>query len=327
MPAIYLCLSRFFTKCKNNCWLPTMKRRKKANQLVQSIEIRNANSSHIYRLPPELVLDIADQLQPLDKRCLRLSCRRYGLLLQDERKVKMDVYEREELKERAIRDVENERYFKLAETEILSDEVVADLLCSACHSIHPRRMFDAAEMLQSPHTRRCHGAKLGFYICPHYYITYDEIKSRMRLPGRRFGMGWDTCTRLRRYADGTWTCNGSLITTVIGGTGVLTMTDIRQHFKQLALRLCPHIHTDGIYVQQSLQEDSRQLHRVPWKWSRLPVTLVHTIIIDCFAHECEMSLEIFSHERTISTRVSRGLGTLEVPSDPRWCAQIEDIPA
>jgi len=249
---MHVFLSRFLTEYKNNCWPPTMKRRKKANQLAESIEIRNASTSHIYRLPPELVLDIAGRLQPSDKHCLRLACRRYALLLHDVQNVDMEVHEREVLKERLVRDVENERYFKLAE-----EERQVELLCSACHATHPKRMFTAAEMLQSPHTRKCHGANLAFRICSHHYLTYDQMK--LYMPHWRYEKGWDCCTRVQNFADDTWRVSGHPSKTDIAGTGNLTIVDVQQHMKQLALPLCPHLHTDGIYVQQSLQKNNLRL--------------------------------------------------------------------
>lgn len=291
---MHVSLSRFLTEYKNNCWPPTMKRRKKANQLAESIEIRNASNSHIYRLPPELVLDIAERMQPSDKYCLRLACRRYALLLHDVQNVDMEVHEREVLKERLVRDVENERYFKLAE-----EERQAELLCSACHATHPKRMFTAAEMLRSPHIRRCHGANLAFRICSHYYLTYDQLKSR--ISDWRFEQSWYCCTRLQNLADDTWRVSGHPSWTIIAGTGDLSIIDIQQHLKQLAQPLCPHLRTDGIYVQQSLQKKDRRLQKIPYKESRLPAHTVYTSFIRCFVENCETTLMVCSHERIIST--------------------------
>lgn len=290
----HLFLSRFLTEYKNNCWPPTMKRRKKANQLAESIEIQNASTSRIYCLPPELVLDIAERMQPSDKYCLRLVCRRYALLLYDVQNVNMGVHEWEALKERLVRDVENERSFKLAE-----EERQAELFCLISHATHPKRMFTAAEMLRSPHIPECHGANLTFRLCSHYYLTHDQMKPRM--PHWRFEQSWDCCTRLQNFADDTWRVSGNPTKTNIGGNGDLTIVDIQQHLKQLAQPLCPHLHTDGIYVQQSIQENNWRLQKIPCKESRLPVYIVYTSFIRCLVENCETTLMICSHERTIST--------------------------
>jgi hypothetical protein len=327
-----------------NCWTSVesglcvpARRKHEADKNAKALEVYNAEFSTIYRLPPELILDIFDYyLTIADILALRQSCRRYASLTRHIIPHKLLRIDRPDFKARLSRD----RFYKLADAEPFEVDRLDTLLCSYCQSPHAKSMFQYDEIHRTARTRKCVGLTRGLRLCRHFTLKYQDIlayrarEERIGCSEARHGhcdvdphiSGW-------KSRDKRVLCFGYIYRGLHAGKSSLSRQRLQDISKELATRLCPHMSMDGPEFQCKLKEsDARLMGTVGLSvWSSpvifAPASRSTHMTISCSEEHCHTDVDIWRWADIsgglLDIKIYRDLGQIETPLDPMWIAQLQ----
>lgn len=336
----------FCTCCKRHLCPASKRRQREANERATALELSNAESVFLYRLPLELVLGVLELLPIADVMSLRLSSRRFASLVQRVIKEKPAHLDKKDMRDRLDRD----RYFKLAEAESGDIDTASGLLCSQCRQRHPLLDFDRRELPKSAHVRRCKGMTRAFRTCSHCTLTRDELVGPKTLRWTYDSTYPQLCPDCSSPPSVQWswitkavTFQNDYMLREVRSRDTVYRFEIQLGLRKLAVQVCPHMRTDDKDFQERLVSspvgESCILFEDDWHGrydNGKPINdkfaeryMDARMRICCREKHCESHIEI---ERLASTRrrkmpifiwIRRNLGKMESPMDPVWLAQLE----
>lgn len=168
---------------------------------------KSVDANLLHRLPAELILDVAELLEPTDFLSFRASCKwayrvvqplSTGILrdtiLAEGSTMDFSRYTTwETLRLLLVRDdialrFHRDRFGRLASSEILTQilygKQASKALCGFCLDLHAVSAFSPAELAKSPYERKCVGAMANFRLCEHKHVSLHDIIN-LRQQGQR----------------------------------------------------------------------------------------------------------------------------------------------
>lgn len=303
------------------------RRRLEADKHAKALEIYNAEFSTIYRLPPELMLDIFDHhLTITDVLTLRQSCRRYAALTRHVIPHQLLRIDRPDFKARLRRD----RFYKLADAESAEVDRLETLLCSYSQGPHPKSVFQCDEVQKTARTRRCVGLTAAFRACQHLKLTYDDL---LKCQAESETHACPEARHRRCNIDPwmwTWKsggkgllCLGYIYNGFYPGTRPVTRGMLQDLSKELAEKPCPHMNIDDPDFQRKLKETDVRLlgAEKPNVW-KSHVIFAHAsrsvhMTIPCSEQHCHTDVDIRRWvdigEGSLLIKVYHDLGPMETP--------------
>lgn len=323
------------------------KRRRDDSRHAASLQIFNAELCSFYRLPVELIIQIVQLLPSLDKFCLRMTSRRFASIIKRTGvQTWQEYFDKAGVEARLSRD----RFTKLADAEVVTAQSPDKLLCRPCWTSHPRRYFEETEIFQSGRVRRCRGHMCLLEICPHLWLNREEVLTRVQqhsrvtidcpiIPGNG-GCAFKpsilheskTVDPNSRYPLVQIRLGQSILYKRLGARPTFYRSEVEDMLRELATRICPHMSThDSEFLRRmagipasrmfgSIRVQEDQVENVFGKANNLMA-----IRVPCAVEACDTYLEIerltYGGQTNLHFTVSRHLGRMDNPLDPRWLVQ------
>ncbi|KAH7380476.1 hypothetical protein DE146DRAFT_297800 [Phaeosphaeria sp. MPI-PUGE-AT-0046c] len=317
------------------------KRRRDNSRHAASLQIFNAELCSFYRLPVELILQIIQLLPALDKFCLRMTSRRFASIIKrTDVQTKQDYYTKAGVEGRLARD----KFTKLADTEVVTTQSPSHLLCWPCRTSHPRRYFDDTEIFQSGRVRRCRGHMCLLEICPHLWLNREDVLARIQQVTRvtidcPIILGNGGCvtkpsmlleSKIFEFGSPHFVnrimLGQSLLYKNLGPISTLDRSAVQDMLQGLAARICPHMSTHHDELLQRISEISGgRIFGILRSEEGAQTDNRMSVQIPCLAEACDTQLEIerlaYNDQTNLHFTVSRNLGRMEDPLDPKWLVQ------
>lgn len=351
----YMALIRQFTRSrpspppfwKTYVGSSSYKRRRHDSRHAASLQIFNAELCAFYRLPVELILQIIELLPALDKFCLRMTSRRFAYtIMRGDSQTKSNYYDKADMEARLSRD----KFARFADAEVVTAQSPDKLVCWPCRTSHPRHYFDDTEIFQSGRVRRCQGHMCLLQICPHLWLNREDVLARVQqdvrvlidcpiIPGNG-GCAYKPSMLHESKIFETGSpdpfirimLGQSLLYRRLGARPTFYRREVEDILQRLAARICPHMSThDDDFLQRmaeipaghmfgSLRIQDEHVENDFGKGGDLM-----SIRIPCKVEACDTHLEIekltYGGQTNLHFTVSRNMGRMDDPLDPKWLMQ------
>ncbi len=240
-------------------------------QLASSIERQNAENCLIYRLPPEILLDMADLLETMDFLALSYTSRWFNALLQKPNPLRCSTaVDRYVIRNRLKKD----DFAVLVAAEIWTPWKKT-LLCQACQSSHDNSFFTAEQrQVRSGLERKCMGSYGKVQICAHYRLNRVELRGNF-FPFSRTYM----CEVPAPEEQGGYLCGrADYVSQVFSKTFIqgklrkggepLCWSTVATRLKEANQYICPHMHSADKTLLQQLRKNWKAQPRSMGPYSR-----------------------------------------------------------
>lgn len=132
-------------------------------------------ASPIHKLPAELILSIANYLDPPARNSLRMTCRLLCSTVSGFTRAQMCGDCQADFKKLIRRD----RYAEHCQMELNGSPRKNQLVCSKCMEPHFEIFFSQPQKSLSPYTRACLGMQGYVELCPHSTVSFDELRAKV----------------------------------------------------------------------------------------------------------------------------------------------------
>lgn len=238
--------------------LPTTKRRNRATARRRSAAatLHNRARSHLYKLPPELILLIADQLQHgaalLSFQASAAKFEEIFALYTPENSALIDLEARA-----GFRDLLDRDYFvALCERERIKKLDKTYKACSGCMRAHSYLAFSEDQLRASPETRMCRGQRGSYRLCEHKSCSYKELATLTANPSNNpiicrhpthQPTKWDGYPTIRAPWDNkTFEYSSCQLLFEVDKDQAMNSEELRARLKKLDRRICPHLYTSSL---------------------------------------------------------------------------------
>lgn len=270
-------------------------------------------------IPPELLLEVADSLDPVDLQALRTVCRAFYHQLPAQRWLDWAT---------------KSNRFSFACKLDRDDKLENTAICSACETLHARSCFSPSELARDPEARRCEGSQRVFYFRPGFALSAKALRSKLE----------EIVFDVRQaYCFDEWICaadrepvlrqdseehNGYILGTFklmeCAPMQIPTKKAVAEFLRQFNVPICPHTSTGDPAVIDQYFLDPVQRPGTSVLCNSAPAIKSG----NCEAPDCitdfGFSLSGWKHpgiNHFLVLHVIREVGNLEDPNDRAWWAQ------
>lgn len=217
--------------------------------------LHNQDRSHLFKLPPEIILLIAEQLQHgaalLSFQASAAKFQEILALYTPENSALIDLEARA-----GFRDLLDRDYFMaLCERERIKKLDKTYKACSGCMRAHSYLAFSEDQLRASPDTRMCRGHRGSYRLCKHKSCSYKELATFITNPSSddiicrhptHEPKIWDGYPTIRpRWDTKTFEYTSFQLLFEVDKDQAMNSEELRSRLKKLDRRICPHLYTSS----------------------------------------------------------------------------------